>query len=178
MRRADARRNPFNDPRNPRSGFQGQSGAAKATHKPGNLPVRPRPTPRSRLAGPPPTCTVVTSPHRKLLDLDAFRHRVADADALPQMAFLGTVAGLITGVVMLLFRGLIHLPLEFALPNHRSENFEALPPAVRFALVLGGAAALGLALRRVPRSRRSRCLRRCNVRAQRVTDERLRWCKG
>ncbi len=86
---------------------------------------------------------------RTALSVEAFRHRVASADALPQMALLGTIAGVLTGIVILLFRGLVHLPLDYFLPGRGSENFEALPPPVRFTLVVLGALAIGYLLSRL-----------------------------
>ena len=88
-------------------------------------------------------------PRQKLWSLGAFRQRIASADALPQMAFLGTIAGILTGVVILLFRALVHLPLEFLLPGNRSENFEALAPWMHFALPTAGAIGLGYAVSRI-----------------------------
>ena len=96
-------------------------------------------------------------PHRwrTALSLEAFRQRVASADALPQMALLGTLAGLLTGIVILLFRGIVHLPLDYVLPGRGSENFEALPPLVRFALVSLGGIAIGYLVTRTHPAARS-----------------------
>ena len=65
------------------------------------------------------------------------------------MAILGTIAGTLPGVIILLFRALIHLPLEFLLPGNRSENFEALAPWMHFALPTAGAVGLGYLASRI-----------------------------
>ena len=91
----------------------------------------------------------MATPRQKRWSLEAFRRRIASADALPQMAILGTIAGTLTGVIILLFRALIHLPLEFLLPGNRSENFEALAPWMHFALPTAGAVGLGYLASRI-----------------------------
>lgn len=65
------------------------------------------------------------------------------------MAILGTIAGILTSVVILLFRAIVHLPLEFLLPGNRSENFEALAPWMHFALPTTGAVGLGYLVSRM-----------------------------
>jgi len=67
------------------------------------------------------------------------RLSLAQGDALPQLAFLGVIAGLITSGTILLFRYAIEAPLEAYLANGDSENFEALGPWIRFFLPLCGA---------------------------------------
>ena len=91
----------------------------------------------------------MATPRQKRWSLEAFRRRIASADALPQMAILGTIAGTLTGVIILLFRALIQLPLEFLLPGNRSENFEALAPWMHFALPTAGAVGLGYLASRI-----------------------------
>lgn len=72
-------------------------------------------------------------------NLDYFRDRLAHLDALPQFALLGILSGAVTGVIILLFRFSIEIPLRYWLPDHDPENFEALAPYLRFtAPVLGG----------------------------------------
>ena len=76
--------------------------------------------------------------------LNDFRQRLAHADALPQLAVLGVISGLVTGSVAVIFRLAVDLPLDVALPHGGSENFESLPPLIRFLLPLCGALLLGL----------------------------------
>ncbi len=76
--------------------------------------------------------------------IERLRHHLATANAVPQLAILGVLAGFSTGVVMLLFRAIVELPLMALLPGHNSENFEGLTPVVRVCLVVGGALLLGL----------------------------------
>lgn len=78
-----------------------------------------------------------------------FRRRLSGVDALPQLALLGLLSGLVTGVVILLFRLAIELPLEYFLPGHDSEAFENLDLITRGLLPLAGAVALGLFLHRL-----------------------------
>lgn len=78
-----------------------------------------------------------------------FRRRLSGVDALPQLALLGLLSGLVTGVVILLFRLAIELPLEYFLPGHDSESFEKLDLITRGLLPLAGAVALGLFLHRL-----------------------------
>ncbi len=78
-----------------------------------------------------------------------FRRRLSDVDALPQLALLGLLSGLVTGSIILLFRQAIEWPLHYFLPGHGSESFEGLDLTVRALLPLGGAMALGLLLSRL-----------------------------
>jgi chloride channel protein, CIC family len=86
--------------------------------------------------------------------LERLRHRLATADALPQMAILGVLAGASTGIVMLLFRAAIELPLQLLLPEH-GENFEALPQTYRVLLVIGGALLVGISIQCLRPERRN-----------------------
>ncbi len=76
-------------------------------------------------------------------ELDAFRVRLAHADALPQLAILGCISGLLTALTAIAFRLSFELPLEYFLPGD-SESFEQLPTAARFLLPLIGALLIGL----------------------------------
>ncbi len=87
--------------------------------------------------------------------LEIIRNRLATADAVPQLAILGALAGLSTGIVMLLFRAIVELPLMAFLPGHNSEAFEGLSPSVRVCLVLAGAFLLWLWWRRLAPERQS-----------------------
>ena len=58
--------------------------------------------------------------------IPVFRRRLSGVDALPQLAVLGLLSGLITGGVILVFRLAIEWPLEHFLPGDGSESFEQL----------------------------------------------------
>jgi len=81
--------------------------------------------------------------------LDFFRARLASVDALPQLAFLALVTGMITGVVILLFRISIEYALDQFLDGH-NENFEGLSTALLFFIPLVGATLLGVAFSFIP----------------------------
>ncbi|MCK2150563.1 chloride channel protein [Marinobacter alexandrii] len=78
-----------------------------------------------------------------------FRRRLSGVDALPQLAVLGLLSGLITGGVILLFRLAIEWPLEYFLPGAGSESFEELDLLTRGLLPLTGALILGFILHRL-----------------------------
>ncbi|MCM0614378.1 chloride channel protein [Marinobacter sediminum] len=86
--------------------------------------------------------------------IPVFRRRLSGVDALPQLAVLGLLSGLITGGVILVFRLAIEWPLEHFLPGSGSESFEELSWLTRGLLPLAGAAALGLMLHRLGTSNR------------------------
>ncbi|MDY6797146.1 MAG: chloride channel protein [Pseudomonadota bacterium] len=81
--------------------------------------------------------------------ISMFRRRLSGVDALPQLAVLGLLSGLVTGAVILLFRLAIEWPLEQFLPGRESEAFEQLDWITRGLLPLGGALILGLFLQRL-----------------------------
>ncbi|MBK8970745.1 MAG: chloride channel protein [Hahellaceae bacterium] len=76
----------------------------------------------------------------------SFRNQLASFDAIPQLALLGLASGLITGLVILLFRAATEIPLKLALPNGSAEGFESLPVNARFILPVMGGIILGLIL--------------------------------
>lgn len=82
----------------------------------------------------------------------AFQRRLSSVDALPQLALLGLLSGLVTGAVIILFRSAIEWPLRWLLPEGNPEGFEQLNIWVRSVLPLAGACALGLLLYRLPRN--------------------------
>ncbi|MCG8312087.1 MAG: chloride channel protein [Pseudomonadales bacterium] len=84
------------------------------------------------------------------LDLDNIRQRLSHFDAVPLLSLLGVLAGLTSGVVILLFRLLIELPLTLTLDGN-SENFESLSPVLRFCVPIAGALLLGLFFYRLPK---------------------------
>ncbi len=83
------------------------------------------------------------------LSPDFIRARLASVDALPQLAVLALITGLITGVVILLFRITIEYSLDLFLDGH-NENFEGLATSLLFFLPFIGATLLGLALTFIP----------------------------
>lgn len=88
------------------------------------------------------------------IDLSGFRNRLARADAQPQFALLGLVSGLLTGVVICIFRYALETPLSEFLPGGDHENFEDLPRETRFLLPVLGAAVLGVWFGRMKEFRR------------------------
>ena len=87
-----------------------------------------------------------------------FRHRLAHVDALPQLALLGIVSGIVTGIIAVAFRLAIEWPLEFFLPAQQSEGFESLSLEARLLLPLAGTVLLVLVM-----YRRSKAQRQCGV---------------
>ncbi len=73
-----------------------------------------------------------------------FRRKLSGVDALPQLAVLGLLSGIVTGGVILLFRLAIEWPLEHFLPGQGSESFEELDLLTRGLLPLAGGALGGL----------------------------------
>ncbi|MBS3805189.1 MAG: chloride channel protein [Oleiphilaceae bacterium] len=78
-----------------------------------------------------------------------FRRRLSDVDALPQLALLGLLSGLVTAIVIMLFRLAIEVPLEYFLPGSGSESFEDLDLLTRGLLPFLGAVGLGLLFHRL-----------------------------
>lgn len=85
---------------------------------------------------------------RNHISLDFFRHRLAHVEALPQLAILGVGAGVITGLVTVVFRAMIEFVATILLERD-SENFESLPLPLQIALPILGALAIGLILTRL-----------------------------
>jgi len=96
--------------------------------------------------------TLMRTPWHKLTEnlIPVFRRRLSGVDALPQLAVLGLLSGLITGGVILLFRLAIEWPLEYFLPGGDPESFEELDLITRGVLPFAGAVALGLLLYKLP----------------------------
>lgn len=74
----------------------------------------------------------------------SFRKRVANSDALPQLAILGLLSGLMAGAVIVLFRFLVEESQALFLPGGDLENYEGLPAWLRFTLPVVGAFIVGL----------------------------------
>lgn len=75
--------------------------------------------------------------------LEQFRLRLAHAEALPQLALMGVISGLLVGAVIILFRLTIELAQGTLLPGGETENYEQLTLLWRLALPLGGALLIG-----------------------------------
>ncbi len=87
------------------------------------------------------------------LKLENLRLRLSKADALPQLALMGVLSGLLAGAVIVVFRLAIeYLQLQFLpgqpshgyLPGHTLETYEQLPALWRFTLPVLGGLSLGL----------------------------------
>lgn len=76
--------------------------------------------------------------------LEQLRVRLAHAEAVPQLALLAIITGLLAGAVILLFRLGFEQLQGMLLPAGGSENYEALPPLLRLLLPIAGAALIGL----------------------------------
>lgn len=86
-------------------------------------------------------------------DLDRIRERLSTLDAVPLLALLGILAGLSSGLIIIVFRMVIELTLGFFLPDS-SENFESLHPMLQGALPLTCAALLGAGFHYLPKEER------------------------
>lgn len=88
---------------------------------------------------------------RRITDelIPMFRRRLSGVDALPQLALLGLFAGIVTGLVILLFRLAIEWPLATFLPARHDEAFESLDLLTRGLLPLAGALTLGFLMHRL-----------------------------
>lgn len=83
---------------------------------------------------------------RQLLSnaLENLRLRTSRPDALIQLAILGTLAGLMTGLVVISFRLLIETAQSSFLPYNNPENYEGLPFQLRIVLPIAGAILVAL----------------------------------
>ncbi len=77
--------------------------------------------------------------------MTTFRHQLASVDSIPQFAILGVCAGVVTGVVIVIFRTMVETPLKYLLPGN-VENFEGLPWVAYFLLPFAGGVALAIML--------------------------------
>ena len=83
-----------------------------------------------------------------------FRRALASIDSMPQFALLGVISGLVTGIVILVFRLLIELPLAGVMA-HDPDNFEALSMLSLLLLpICGGLVLAGTFSLIKPESRR------------------------
>ncbi len=76
--------------------------------------------------------------------LEGIRFHLAGAKALPLLALLGLVSGIVVGAVIILFRLLIESSQGTFLPNGDPELYEGLSATTRFIIVAGGSVVLGL----------------------------------
>ena len=80
--------------------------------------------------------------NRLLSALSTFQRRLAHVDSVPQFALLGIASGALTGLVIILFRKVVEVPL--LLLTGGPENFEGLDHIQRFTLPIAGAIALAI----------------------------------
>ena len=80
--------------------------------------------------------------------LDAHRLHLARPDALIQLSLLGLLTGVLTGVVIVLFRVAVENTLIGILPGSQAENYEALPLWLRLLLPLLGGLLIGVIFHR------------------------------
>lgn len=76
--------------------------------------------------------------------LENLRLRTSRPDALIQLAILGAIAGLLTGLVIVSFRLLIETAQSSFLPSGNPENYEGLPLHLRILLPILGAALIAI----------------------------------
>lgn len=79
---------------------------------------------------------------------ESLRDKMATVDSLPQLTLLGLMTGIFAGVVIVLFRWAVEIPLGYFLPGS-FENFEAIAPSLHFTLPILGAIFLGTVLQLV-----------------------------
>jgi len=70
--------------------------------------------------------------------------RLAKVDRLPQLAILGIVCGLFSGLVIVAFRVLIENTQAVMLPGGLPDNYEALTPVTRLLLSIAGGLLVGV----------------------------------
>ena len=76
--------------------------------------------------------------------LENLRLRTSRPDALIQLAILGTLAGMLTGAVIISFRLLIEAAQTSFLPYGNPENYEGLPLHLRVLLPVAGALLIAI----------------------------------
>jgi len=80
---------------------------------------------------------------RQFYDVRAFRSSLASLEALPQFAILGILSGLVTGLTILAFRGLIEFTLHLLLPEG-PDAFESMSLLERGLTPIAGASCIAL----------------------------------
>lgn len=87
--------------------------------------------------------------------LEKLRLRLAASNAVPQLAILGLLVGLLAGTVILLFRQLVEGSLHDLLDDPAGEAFERVEPIWRFVLPTAGGILLGLIWQALPAAHRA-----------------------
>ena len=87
--------------------------------------------------------------------LENLRLRVSLSEALPQLALLGILCGLLAGAVMIAFRLLVETIQSAFLPGGDPENYEALAAGYRVLVPLWGGLVVGIVFQIVPAAARS-----------------------
>jgi H+/Cl- antiporter ClcA len=82
---------------------------------------------------------------------DRLRFQLSRSDALLLLCALGLLTGFLAGGVIVAFRLLVEGLQADMLPGHQPENYEALPPLLRFLLPTLGGLVLGLVFLRFAR---------------------------
>ncbi len=82
---------------------------------------------------------------------DRLRFQLSRSEALLLLSALGLLTGFLAGGVIVLFRLLVEGIQNGMLPGHLPENYEALPPLLRFLLPTVGGLLLGLVFMRFAR---------------------------
>ncbi len=78
--------------------------------------------------------------------LDHLTERLAAMEALPQLAVLGMISGLLAGAVIVAFRLVVDLGQRAWLPEAQPDAFESLAPWLRLAAATAGGLLVGLLL--------------------------------
>ncbi len=78
--------------------------------------------------------------------LRVFRRLFRSDDELPKLVLLGLVVGVLTSLIIILFRFMFEWPLSALLPGAESENFEKLPSYLHFVIPAIGGVVIGLFL--------------------------------
>ncbi|MDA9983063.1 chloride channel protein [Gammaproteobacteria bacterium] len=89
----------------------------------------------------PRTSTLRNRWHRLI---EAQRLRMAYVDALPQLALLGVVSGLLSGAIIILFRLVVDIGAETLFPMDTSEAYESISPLWRFVIAVVGGLVVGI----------------------------------
>lgn len=76
--------------------------------------------------------------------VESQRLRMAHFDALPQLAVMGIIIGLLAGAVIILFRWVVETGAMSLFPMEGADAFESLAPGWRFLIAAGGGLLVGL----------------------------------
>ena len=87
--------------------------------------------------------------------LEIYHRRLAAFQADGVLALLGLLTGLVSGVIIVLFRYAVILIQQAYLPGMSAEAFESLGPWMRFGLPSVGGLLIGIVLWRLPASART-----------------------